>query len=53
LTLRILQKKNVIFANPRNGEEGPWCEEKDNGMVDMGVVRKWRAMGAPMHDLHA
>ncbi|KAF8516081.1 FAD/NAD-P-binding domain-containing protein [Gautieria morchelliformis] len=51
--LTLGMKKNVIFANPRHDAEGPWCEEKDNGMLDMGVVRKWRAMGAPMHDLHA
>ncbi|KAF8579871.1 FAD/NAD-P-binding domain-containing protein [Ramaria rubella] len=51
LTLGI--KKNVIFMNPRDEVEAPWCQEKDDGVLDMSVERRWTAMGAPLHDFHA
>ena len=43
----------MIFLNPRNTIEDPWCEEKDDGVLDMGVERTWEAMGAPLHDFYA
>ncbi|KAF8517285.1 FAD/NAD-P-binding domain-containing protein [Hysterangium stoloniferum] len=51
LTLGV--KSNVIFANPRHGAEPPWCEEKDDGVLDMGVEKRWKSMGAPLNDFHA
>ena len=43
----------MVFVNPRDAVEGPWCEYKDDGVLDMGVERRWKAMGAPLHDFHA
>ena len=43
----------MVFLNPRDNVEGPWCEEKDDGVLDMSVERRWKSMGAPLHNFHA
>ncbi|KIJ32823.1 hypothetical protein M422DRAFT_35703 [Sphaerobolus stellatus SS14] len=52
LTLGI--KKNVIFRNPSTpGGEPQIVAEKDDGVLDLGVERRWAGMGASLNDFHA
>jgi len=42
----------VIIQNPEKEGDKPFFTEKEDGVLDMGVERRWTMMGAPLHDFH-